>query len=71
MNVLVPDDNLTKQKYTIIFQVHPEAKVDTFYFLTLSDILGRIGGLYSMLTLLTGISLMYITRKHYLENIAI
>ena len=45
------------------------AKVDVFKFTTLSNIFGRIGGLYSMLTLLSGIGLMYHTRQKYLENI--
>lgn len=45
------------------------AKVEVFTFITLSSIFGRIGGLYSMMTLLCNISLMYITRKHYLESI--
>ena len=53
----------------MIFQVHQMAKVDVFKFTTLSNIFGRIGGLYSMLTLLSGIGLMYHTRKKYLENI--
>ena len=45
------------------------AKVDVFKFTTLSAIFGRIGGLYSMLTLLSGIALMYKTRKNYLLSI--
>lgn len=45
------------------------AKVEVFTFITLSSIFGRIGGLYSMMTLLCNISLMYITRKHYLASI--
>ena len=45
------------------------AKVEVFTFITLSSIFGRIGGLYSMMTLLCNISLMYITRKHYLKSI--
>lgn len=45
------------------------AKVEVFTFITLSSIFGRIGGLYSMMTLLCNISLMYITRKNYLKSI--
>lgn len=46
------------------------AQVEVFKFTTLSNIFGRIGGLYSMVGLLMGIGLMYRTRKAYLGNIA-
>jgi hypothetical protein len=45
------------------------AKVEVFTFITLSSIFGHIGGLYSMMSLLCNISLMYITRKNYLKSI--
>ena len=47
----------------------PSAKVEVFTFFTLSGILGKIGGLYSMMTLLTNIALMYLTRKAYLKSL--
>jgi len=47
------------------------AKVDVFSFTTLSNIFGKIGGLYSMLTLLSGITLMYKTRVNYLNSIVV
>jgi hypothetical protein len=43
--------------------------VEVFTFYTLSGILGKIGGLYSMMTLLCNIALMYLTRKAYLKSL--
>ena len=47
------------------------SKVETFKFETLSHIFGRIGGLYSMVGLLSSIGLMYFARKSYLQTIAV